>query len=158
MRRFRNSLLVLLVCGLCAAQNASIMRDMSVRRVGERLACLCKSCKNSVGTCQMIGCHYAAPAREKIAQMLTVGAGDDQIVAKFVEQGGIQALVVPPASGFSLLSWIMPGVAILIGLGGIGAYIRRFRKPAVTAEGVEIDPAVLERYRERIDKDIEKLD
>jgi cytochrome c-type biogenesis protein CcmH/NrfF len=64
----------------------------------------------------------------------------------------------PPAQGFNLLGYVMPFAAILVGLAFVWWVIKRFRKPLAVADGLEIDPAVLERYQERIDKDLEKLD
>lgn len=135
------------------AQNASLMVNPNVRRVGMKLACLCGACKNSVGDCPMMGCHYSLPGREKIAQMQAAGASDENIVSKFIEQEGLKALVVPPTSGFSLAVWVMPGVMILLGLYAIYIYIQRFRKPAPA-----IPLTVPDRYKELAAKDIEKLD
>ena len=85
--------------------------------------------------------------------MLKQGMSDDAIVAVFVKEQGISALSSPPAEGFSLLSWTMPFIAILIGLGIIWQYIRRFRKPVTVAA-----PPADERYRERIEKDLSEFD
>jgi cytochrome c-type biogenesis protein CcmH len=103
----------------------------------------------------MLECHYAGPARARIAKMLGEGLTDDQIVDTFVKEQGLRALVVPPAQGFNLLAWVMPFVAIALGLWLIWMFIRRFRKPAAVAE---LDPQLLDRYRERIEKDLSKLE
>ncbi len=157
MHRLKNSLLVLLLAALAFAQSDSAVASLTpaVKRVGARLACLCGSCKNSVADCPMLHCHYAGPAREKIAKMVASGMSDDQIVDSFVKEQGLRALVVPPAEGFNVMAWVMPFLAIALGLWAIWLFIRRFRKPAVVAE---LDPAVLDRYRDRIEKDLSKLE
>ena len=104
----------------------------------------------------MLQCHYSSPAREKIAKLQDMGASDDNIVAGFVRDTGKQALSSPPTEGFNLLAWVTPFAAILAGLGGIFFYMRRYRpnqKPVT-----DIDPAVLDLYRDRIEKDMAKLD
>lgn len=155
--RSRASLIGLLVVALSLAQNASELVTPEIRRVGERLACLCGSCNNSVGTCQMLGCHYTHPAREKIAKRQAEGAPDQQIVDEFVKEQGKKALVVPPVEGLFLAAWVMPFAMIAIGLAGIWWFIRRYRRPAIAgAPVVETDD--LERYQEQIDKDLAKLD
>jgi cytochrome c-type biogenesis protein CcmH len=156
MRRLKSSLLIALVAVCALAQNSSLsVLTPAVKRVGARLACLCGSCNNSVADCAMLHCHYSSPAREKIAGMLAAGASDDQIVDTFRKERGLQALIVPPAEGFNILAWIMPFVAIALGLGGIWLFMKKIRKPAVVSEA---DPEMLARYRERIEKDLSKLD
>src|SRR5208337_1570421 len=115
MSRWRSSFLVLLVTGISLAQTSDLL-DPSVRRVGEKLACLCGGCKNSVGSCPMLGCHYATPKREQIAKMLAEGRSDQQIVDAQMRQEGLQALVTPPIEGFNSLMWVMPFVMIGVGL------------------------------------------
>lgn len=154
MYRFRKVFLATLLGWAMLAQNASLMMNPDVRRVGMKLACLCGACKNAVGDCPMMGCHYAIPGRERIEQMQSTGMEDQAIVDKFVEQQGLKALVVPPAEGFNLAVWVMPGVMILLGLYAIYIYIQRFRKPAVAGPGISVS----EHYKELAAKDLDKLD
>ena len=132
-----------------------------VERVGSKLACLCGGCRNTVANCPMLQCHYAVPARERINRLAAEGRSDDEIVQTFVRETGIQALAVPPAQGFNRLVWIMPWVAIALGLLAIGWFIRRQgarRNAPAEGSAQELDPALLERYRENIEKDMTKLD
>ncbi|MCS7026352.1 MAG: cytochrome c-type biogenesis protein CcmH [Bryobacteraceae bacterium] len=156
MRQLQNRLLLILTAGLCMAQSSTEYLTPAVRRVGEKLACLCGACKNTVASCQMLGCHYAGPAREKIAKMLAAGMSDQAIIDEFVRKEGLRALAVPPLEGFNLLGWVMPFVAIGIGLAGIYLFIRRFHKPAVAS--APTDAALLDKYHEQIEKDLAKLD
>ena len=156
IKRLPRVLLLLVTGYLCIAQVSSDFLPPEVRRVGRRLACLCGACKNSVGDCPMIGCHYSAPARTRIAEMQKSGMNDDAIVAVFVKEQGLKALVVPPAEGFNLLAWWMPVAAIALGLIAIYAWITRMKKPAAGAP--ELDPAVLDKYRDSIDRDLAKLE
>src|SRR5687767_13324517 len=135
MRLLKSSLSILLWAALCVGQNETGQSEADlvtpeIRRAGEKLACLCKSCKNTVATCQLLRCGYSHPARLKIASMQAEGRNDAQIVQSFVKERGIQALAVPPAEGFNRMVWIMPFAALGFGLFAIWLYIRRFRKPA----------------------------
>ncbi len=156
IKRLPRVLLLLVTGYLCIAQVSSDFLPPEVRRVGMRLACLCGACKNSVGDCPMIGCHYSAPARTRIAEMQKSGMNDDAIVAVFVKEQGLKALVVPPAEGFNLLAWWMPVAAIVLGLIAIYAWITRMKKPVAGVP--ELDPAVLDKYRDSIDRDLAKLE
>ncbi len=158
MRRYNNKLLLILVAGLCLAQSSSDLLTPSIRRVGDRLACLCGSCKNTVATCQMLGCHYSSPARERIAKMQAAGMGDEAIVDDFIKREGKRALATPPVEGFNLLSWTMPFIAIALGLWGIFAFIKRSRRTAAATVPSSVDRAALDRYQDQIEKDLAKLE
>lgn len=161
MRQWKSSVIALSLALLSLAQSSSQLLTPEIKRVGEKLACLCGSCKNTVGDCPMLECHYAKPSRQKIATMQAAGSPDGQIVDSFVKEQGLQALSSPPTSGFSAVAWIMPWVAIALGLGAIYLFMRRFsasRAATGVAGAPEIDPETLERYRENIDKDLAKLD
>jgi cytochrome c-type biogenesis protein CcmH len=154
----RPALLGFAICLLAALSLGQVSSELvteDIRRVGSKLACLCGSCKNSVGDCAMLACHYSKPAREKIKAMQAEGKSDQEIVDAFVKEEGIRALVTPPAEGFNLLAWVMPFVMIGVGLAGIWWFIRRFSRPAAAPE---VDPRVMERYQDAIEKDLSKLD
>jgi cytochrome c-type biogenesis protein CcmH len=90
--------------------------------------------------------------------MVNSGMSDAAILDNFVKQYGTQILEKPPAQGFNLLGYLMPFIVILMGLAFVWWLIQHFRKPLSLAEGPQIDAAVLERYQERIERDLEKLD
>jgi cytochrome c-type biogenesis protein CcmH len=165
MRQFKSNLLVLGLMAICLSQTPSGLAQSSsdlltpeIKRVGMRLACLCKGCTNTIGDCPMLECHYAKPARERIGEMQKAGKSDDDIVQVFVKEQGLQALSSPPTTGFSGLAWIMPWVAIGFGLCAIYLFIRKFHPKHAPAGAPELDPETLERYRTNIDKDLDKLD
>ena len=155
MYKWKSSVLVILLTAISIAQTPTQLLTPAIRRVGDRLSCLCGSCKNTVATCQMLECHYSHPARLQIATMQASSGSDDSIVASFVKKSGLQALAVPPAEGFSLMAWVMPVVVILLGLTMILFFVRRFRKPFVPAE---INREALDRYNRQIEKDMAKFD
>ena len=135
------------------AQDPTSYITPGVLRVGEKLACRCGGCRNTVGTCPMLHCDSADPMRRRIARMQEQGMSDDAIIGSIVREQGIVALASPPATGFGLLTWIMPGIALLIGFFIYSSFVRRNRKlpPALTSE----DQALMERYRAQIDRELE---
>jgi cytochrome c-type biogenesis protein CcmH/NrfF len=149
-------LLALALAGICLPQTATKLVTPEVRRVGDKLACKCKSCNNTVATCQMLECHYSLPAREKIAQMQKTGASDQSIVDAFVKEEGLEALSSPPTQGFSLLGWIMPFIGICFGIVIITMWFKRFARPRAVAVGPE--PVIDRRLQARIDKELEELE
>ena len=138
----------LLVAALCLGESGVDVFGPEIRRIGGRLACLCKTCVETVGTCPMLQCHYSSPARQRIAQMSKAGMADDKIVDTFVRENGVQALAVPPAEGFNALVWIMPWAAAALGLGAIAWYVRRHSKPRPIEE---LPAATMEKFHSQID-------
>jgi cytochrome c-type biogenesis protein CcmH len=133
-----------------------------IRRVGDHLACKCGSCNNTVATCQMLECHYSSPARQKIASELKQGKSDQEIIQGFVKEAGVAALAAPPAAGFNLLGYIMPFVAIMLGLAAILVYWQRFHKREVPASGNDTaapaTPVIDEKYRRQIEAEMSEMD
>jgi cytochrome c-type biogenesis protein CcmH len=159
-RNKRKLSLLLLIVGISIAQTPDSSLTPAVARVGSKLACLCGTCRNTVSTCPMLHCHYSEPGRERINKMAQEGKSDEEIIQAFVRETGIQALAVPPATGFNLLVWIMPWVAIALGLLVITWFVRRYtaRRAVQAPAGTEMDPEVLSRYRENIEKDLSTLE
>jgi cytochrome c-type biogenesis protein CcmH len=146
-----------LVTAVSLAQTSDLL-DPNIRRVGEKLACLCGGCKNSVGSCPMLGCHYATPAREKIRKLQALGMADPQVVDSVVKEQGIQALVTPPAEGFNVLAWVMPFVMIGLGLLLITYFIRRMTAKRAAAGAPDLPGELLDKYHDQIEKETSKLE
>ena len=155
MRRLKSSLLIILVAAAALAQTASEKPSVDVRRVGARLACQC-GCKDSVATCSMLECHFSKPAKEKIAQMQSVGMSDEQIVQSFIREYGAGIYLAPP----NALGWIIPYASVAAGLVVIWLFIRKYRKPKPLTEigEVEIDDPALAKYKDQIEKDLANLE
>jgi len=157
MQKFRNSFLLLVLAAVCLPQTATQLVTPEIRRVGDKLACKCGVCNNTVATCQMLECHYSLPARQKIATLQKEGQSDETILASFVKESGISALASPPAEGFNILGYLMPIIGIVAGLGAIFLFLKKSRK-AIPAAVPPLDTEMLARYKERIDKDMAKLE
>ena len=158
MSRWKSFILLAVVAGLLIGQDGASLVTEPVRRVGSRLACLCATCRNTVGDCAMLECGYCKPARLKIAQMQAEGKSDDEIVASFVKENGMQALASPPTSGFSLLAWVIPFVAIGLGLVAIAWFVKKFGARRAPTSVPGMDEETLRRYQEQIEKDVAKLE
>src|SRR3954454_21306578 len=98
-----------------AAQDATSYLTPEVMRVGGKLACRCGGCRNTVGDCPMLRCSSADPLRHRIFNMKSKGMSDTAIVSDIVREQGIVALASPPTEGLGpIVTWVMPGVALLI--------------------------------------------
>jgi cytochrome c-type biogenesis protein CcmH len=137
------------------AQTASEKPSVDVRRVGARLQCQC-GCKDSVATCSMLECHFSKPAKERIAQMQSVGMSDEQIVQAFIRDYGMAVYLATP----NAWGWIVPYATAGFGLVIIVLFLRKYYKPRVMTDLGEIDAddPELAKYKEQIEKDTANLD
>jgi cytochrome c-type biogenesis protein CcmH len=159
MQRFKSSLLARVVlttviAAAALAQTASEKPNVDVRRVGSRLQCQC-GCKDSVATCSMLECHFSKPAKERIAQMQSVGMNDEQIVQAFIRDYGMGIYLAPP----NAFGWIVPYAVAGIGLAIILLILRKYKpKPMTDLGPVEINDPALSKYKDQIEKELENLD
>jgi len=136
------------------AQTASQKPSVDVLRVGHHLACQC-GCKDTVATCAMLECHFAKPAKERIAKLQAAGTPDQAIIDQFIAEYGPGIYRGDPNS----FGWAVPYAMIGVGLGVLWLVIRRYRKPQPLAEvGPVVDDPALSKYADQIEKDLAKLD
>jgi cytochrome c-type biogenesis protein CcmH/NrfF len=151
MRRLKSSLFALLLAAATLAQTAAEKPSVDVRRVGQRIACQC-GCKDSVATCSMLECHFSKPAKERIAQMQSVGMSDNQIIQAFIREYGAGIYLAPP----NAWGWIIPYASLGLGAVVIWLFIRRYYKPKPLTDlgEMEIDDPALAKYKDQIEKDL----
>ncbi|NND74699.1 MAG: hypothetical protein HKN44_06790, partial [Ilumatobacter sp.] len=66
---------------------------------------------------------------------------DDQIVGFLENRYGAQVLLVPRASGFDALVWVLPAIAFVAGVAGLAVAFRRWKRQAAAAH----DPTAADR-------------
>jgi cytochrome c-type biogenesis protein CcmH len=120
-------------------------------KVSDDLVCQC-GCNMGLRVCNHENCPSAIPMRHEIETQLTAGADDDSIVASFVKQYGNQVLAKPPASGFNLAAYVMPGFALVIGLFIVATFATRWSNKRRFAAGPP--SAVSPELRERIEREL----
>jgi len=135
------------------AQDPTTLLTPGVMRVGEKLACRCGTCRNTVANCPMLRCHYTEPMRARLKAMQDQGQSDKDIINTIVQQEGVVALAAPPGEGWGLFTWIMPGVALLAGFSLYSWWVRRNRQKEAPPVS-DMDQAVLERYRDQIESEL----
>jgi len=141
------------ITAVCAQDPTSYLTP-DVLRVGSRLGCRCTGCRNTVGNCPMLHCSYSDPKRRRIFEMKQQGMGDDAIIDTFVKEEGIVTLATPPAHGLGpIITWLGPGVALLLGFFVYSWYVRRNSKQP--APLLPVDQAVLDRFKAQIDRELD---
>ena len=141
--------------------------EAAFRRVSNRILCQC-GCNYMVLSCNHLDCPSATYIRRTIQTSLAAGKNDDAIVAGFVEQYGAKILPEPPRKGFSWMAWLMPFAVLLLGGGAVSFVLWRWKKGPLAEELGEnpapqeaktippgVSPALVEKYRARIDQELE---
>ena len=148
------ALFFLAICAILAQdQDPTSLITPGVLRVGDKLACRCQTCRNTVGNCPMLHCGYTQPMRERIKKMQDAGMSDGNIINTIVQEQGVVALAAPPATGWGLFTWVMPGVALVFGFLIYSWWVRRNRKQEPERIN-EFDRAVLDRFRDQIESEL----
>ena len=133
------------------------------RQVTGALTCQCGGCNAIVSECAMDRCPSSNPIREETAERLQAGETPEAVIARFRDRYGLSVLAAPPAAGFHLTAWMLPGVVLLLGGAAAALVIRRWRRetpaPAAPAEGPPANAAGAARPEvlARIERDIADL-
>ena len=113
----------------------------------------CPVCENEpLDACRTAACQQW---RAQIAQMLSEGQTADQIKQYFVDRYGLRVLAQPPAEGNSLLLWVLPLVALVIGAVYVFFLMRRMRaRGAAAAASPPAAPSGGDAYVDRVEQDL----
>ncbi len=90
-----------------------VYAQMSQSEVEERLTCQC-GCGLTLASCNHLQCGFRNPMREEITRRLGEGVAGEVIIEGFLERYGEKILSSPTTTGFNLLAWTGPYIAILI--------------------------------------------
>jgi cytochrome c-type biogenesis protein CcmH len=143
--------LALVVVGVPAAalaqHPARHVEEQTVYEIAAQLRCVvCQNLSVADSPSEM-----ALQMRGVIKERLATGERPDQVIRYFVDKYGDWILLSPPRQGFSLLVWIFPFVAVLVGLAILALVLRRWTRRKRPSPAAPLDPAMSERIRREID-------
>lgn len=96
----------------------------------------------------------AQDMKKYIADRISEGWGKDRIIDGLVSEFGPGVLATPPKSGFDLVAWIVPALAVALGLAAIPFIARAWSRPA--RQGPEL-PAPTPDEQRRLDEELKRL-
>ena len=149
-----------LLLALTAVAASATVPYAHLRRVGDRVKCQCNSeCSYTVGSCNMLGCHFREPVLEDIRLGLEEGKSDNEVLEAVYEKYGNETRVEPENRGFGRVGWFAPFVSLLAGLSLIFWVIRRWHRTTLARSRADsVSEDVVDRYRSRIEDDLEQLE
>jgi cytochrome c-type biogenesis protein CcmH len=125
----------------------ALVSDTDVHAVAAQLRCVvCQSLSVADSPSEM-----AAEMRGIVRERLAAGETPDQVVRYFVDKYGEWILLAPPRRGFTLLVWILPPVAVLLGLGIVVQRLRLWSRRAAISQHDPVDAAMRERIRKELE-------
>jgi cytochrome c-type biogenesis protein CcmH len=157
MPTLRRSLHVMLVCAavflfLGAGDEARF------NSIGHRMMCTC-GCGQVLLECNHVGCQTSDKMRNQLLAALDKGNNDDLILQGFVQDYGPTVIAAPTTTGFNRVAWIMPFVALALGIAFVVFVVRAWKnKPTpALADGITIPRgAELDTLRERARKETDQ--
>ena len=151
------ALSALLVAG-CASSSEPISpeeRETVAQGIDKSLMCpVCPS--ETINQSQVeIAKQMRVMVREKLAQ----GDSRSEILQFFVDRYGPGVLAEPPKSGFNLLVWVVPPIALLLGSGILAMTVQAMRRGhhRYVEEEAPLATADLEPYLAAVDQEIQRL-
>jgi cytochrome c-type biogenesis protein CcmH/NrfF len=129
--------------------------DPVVKELEQKLKCTC-GCNLDIYVCRTTDftCQYSPALHKEVVDLRAAGQNPEEVVAAFVAKYGEQILMAPPAEGFNLAGYLVPGAAVLLAGSVIGlVLLRRARdaapepRPASPASQPAPNPADQETLR-----------
>jgi cytochrome c-type biogenesis protein CcmH len=102
----------------------------TVQSIGDEVMCMC-GCVATLNHCPHHNCATREEEQAVIQKAISEGKGETAILQELTLRYGVQVLASPPAKGFNLAAWILPGLGLMVGLVLVIVVVRRWRsKPS----------------------------
>jgi cytochrome c-type biogenesis protein CcmH/NrfF len=151
--RFRNALILFAVCLWAGASLGAANSKPTLKSLGDAVICQC-GCNQTMQECNHIECASRAEMTAMAQKEIAEGKDETTILQDFVLRYGVQVLATPPAKGFNMTVWILPGLGLMASLGLVIYIIRRWRRPpaAPPSPATTVDPKLLAAMEEEMKK------
>lgn len=107
-------------------------------------------------TLQLSDSPQAEREKQLIRDLIAKGDSKQQVKDELVREYGQDVLAVPGDSGFDLTAWVLPIVGLVLGVGGIGVAVIRWRRRG--SHGEPAPPAPAGEEAQKLDADLARYD
>lgn len=121
------SILIIPTLGVGGSSNSGTDNASRFDKVGHQLMCTC-SCGQILVECNHVGCPNSDGMRQELAAAVASGSTDQQIYDLFIRKYGPTVMAAPLFHGFSILAWVMPIAALLLGTFGAALLLNHWRR------------------------------
>lgn len=125
--------------------------------LGHQMMCIC-GCGQILLECNHVGCPSSDGMRNELMTAVSRGDSDSLVQQAFVQKYGPTVLAAPMTTGFDRTAWIVPFVALVVGIGVVIVVIRAWKNRAapVIADGLRpAGGAELDQFRDQAGKETE---
>jgi len=129
-------------------------RNERVKDLTPKFMCICGGCNQVLMNCNHVGCPSREAMLKDLGHQVDAGMTDDGVVEYFTGKYGASVLSAPPASGFNLTAWLMPFVALGIGLAVAIAFVRRYKAQPANGPSTNVD---LTAYQQKVEEELKKF-
>ena len=126
--------------------------------LGHRLMCVC-GCNQILLECNHVGCQYSDRMRDELTAAVQRGDSNDLTLQAFVQKYGTTVMAAPTTTGFNRVAWVMPYLALVLGITTVSLIVRAWRSRPLVAPAGAVAPvtgAELEHFREQARKETEE--
>lgn len=152
----RNPLWVLILAAgiLFPCSALAVQPKTTLEKVGNQVYCQC-GCVTTVNRCPHLPseCESRAELTASILKDIRQGKDQPAILQDLSRQYGVQVLAAPPAKGFDLAVWVLPGFGLVVGLIAVLLIVRHLRRKAPAeppADGPALDANVMAAVEEEM--------
>jgi cytochrome c-type biogenesis protein CcmH/NrfF len=133
------SLQIIVVCASLFLFLGAGDADARFKDLGHRMMCAC-GCGQILLECNHVGCTYSDKMRNQLMASIDKGNNDDLVLQGFVQEYGPTVVAAPTATGFNRIAWIMPFLALGMGITFLIYVVRSWKnRPApALADGIVI--------------------
>jgi len=127
-------------------------------QLGHKLMCVC-GCHQVLLECNHVGCPLSDGMRGELVAAMSRPDSDDLVLQAFVQKYGPTVLLAPTTTGFNRVAWIMPYLALVLGLTTVILIIRAWKsRPLVMPAGgvASVSGSELDYFRDQARKDTEE--
>jgi cytochrome c-type biogenesis protein CcmH len=128
-----------------------------IDRLGHQMMCVC-GCNQILLECNHVGCSYSTRMRDELTAAVTRGDSDNSVLQWFIQTYGTTVLAAPTNTGFNRMAWIMPYLALVVGIGLVVAIVGVWRKRPLVAPAhlpAALRAADLDRFRQQARRETE---
>jgi len=133
-------------------------QDARFQSLGHKVKCICGGCNQALLECNHVGCTYSDRMRGELASYIERGDSDDLTLQAFIQKYGPTVLIAPTNSGFNRVAWIMPYLALLLGITTVVCIVRAWKMRPAKIAGSTLPPVSareIEDFREQARRETE---
>lgn len=136
--------------------------SVTASEITRGMACTC-GCNMVVAACEgSMECSAAAQITREVEQMVEEGRTKKEILQNFVNRYGETILAAPTKEGFNFLAWVLPFMALALGVGGIYLFIDRALRSSIaideSAEPRENISEADKKYYDQINRELDAFE